>query len=164
MVCRFSYVIGLFVVISALNAGHAVAADDSSCLECHPEIDRSIRAVNKHEPALFGCLDCHTPHGEEGFAPGRVRMPVNDLCLGCHDGDKLFVKQGHVIDNHPLQGPRDPVYPDKPLTCASCHNPHGSVMEKLLRYDVRKDVTPYKGSICRVCHFNDWSRPPWNGN
>ncbi|OFZ21009.1 MAG: hypothetical protein A2X94_06655 [Bdellovibrionales bacterium GWB1_55_8] len=75
--------------------------------------------------------------------------------------------RGHIITNHPLSGASDRIHPEKPMSCASCHNPHSSDQETLLRYDFRDKVTPYGGNFCATCHWDiaigsKPPTPPWS--
>ncbi|NPB08463.1 MAG: hypothetical protein GXN96_05995 [Aquificae bacterium] len=116
------------------------------CYLCHA--DKSMDLENRrfhHIPVLTGkCNICHNPHGsEERFFLRREKW---SLCITCHE-DKAT--KGHVVftitgNPHPTKGVKDPRYPEKELSCTSCHNPHHSDYDFLL-YD------PFR-QLCMSCH------------
>jgi predicted CXXCH cytochrome family protein len=75
----------------------------------------------------YGCTGCHDPHG----TANRFLLPkrTNELCAGCHEGQKdgkhvsTILARGHTVGRPDLVDPRKP---DRPFSCTSCHNPHGS--------------------------------------
>jgi predicted CXXCH cytochrome family protein len=125
-------------------------ADISLCGDCHSDKVADFRK-NKfiHGPIEAGmCLVCHDAHATNEVA--QLIMPVNELCLGCHQGVDSDV---HVLrgissgKSHPLKGDVDPSNPGRSLSCASCHNPHGGMSKKLFVRDVTDRML-----LCRVCH------------
>lgn len=65
----------------------------------------------KHLAAGVVCTTCHLAHGSAG-QPASLRAPVNELCLGCHQGK--------------LTGPQHQPAALQAVTCATCHMPGGS--------------------------------------
>lgn len=128
------------------------------CVYCHKDKGVKIAdpAYNKHAALDMGCESCHQPHG----APNKRLMlkPLNDMCFECHDADAF--KGGHPYPGHPVSAAADPIYPEKPFSCISCHNPHFSKNEKLFRYNTKKVETPYGGAVCAVCHWSLYNPPP----
>ncbi|HET9554628.1 MAG TPA: cytochrome c3 family protein [Anaeromyxobacteraceae bacterium] len=103
------------------------------CYTCHQTPVDSGKV--KHAAIeRYGCTVCHDPHGTANRF--LVAKSVNDLCAGCHPEQKTgahvtpMLAKGHVIAN----GLIDPRKPDRPFTCASCHNPHGSDNPKFFYY------------------------------
>jgi len=150
-------------------------AFNNDCTSCHLKLENKV----KHAPAVNDCSNCHEPHDQNGEPkadnPYRLYFDkINDVCLSCHDGIKQGKKQtngwwknDHPVTGHPTYGPNDPNYPRMKFTCVSCHNPHSTTMKKLFRYDYGHNTSPYKGSLCAVCHWNNEfpgnppPTPPW---
>lgn len=164
----------LLVPSLLILAPNVEAGDGEQCTDCHSQLEKPV----KHEGALMGCESCHAPHGTTTQFPYRLLMKTNDLCFQCHDEDRLLrggyplygvPSNGHPVASHPVSGPKDPVYPNRDFTCVSCHNPHSSDMEKLIRYRYKGDKNPYQGLLCAVCHWKvvfgpaePPPVPPWN--
>jgi predicted CXXCH cytochrome family protein len=102
--------------------------EKKTCYACHKPVDAG--KVKHAALERYGCSGCHDPHG----AGNRwlLGKKTNDLCAGCHPGqnDGRHVTP-MVLAGHIIKGPTDPRRPDRELTCASCHNPHGSDHAKL---------------------------------
>ncbi|HSN91023.1 MAG TPA: cytochrome c3 family protein [Anaeromyxobacteraceae bacterium] len=121
------------------------------CYGCHEVMDQK---KNRHAALeRYGCTVCHDPHGTaNAFLTGK---PVNELCASCHpaqlDGRHVtsILATGHV-----LSGPKDPKRPDRGLTCASCHDPHGSEGPSLLRHGESQMQS------CDWCHGDKSGRHP----
>lgn len=125
-------------------------ADIALCGDCHDDKIAEFRK-NKfvHGPIEAGmCLVCHDSHATDN--PAQLHLPPNVLCLNCHEGTDKGVHVVAVVGtgrSHPLQGEVDPSTPGRAFTCASCHNPHGGMGEKLFVRDVTDRMM-----LCRVCH------------
>jgi len=154
---------------SALFSVASAAAEN--CFECHAEV---LEKAGRHEAAVFGCDSCHAGHEGNSGRPANLLAPVNDLCFQCHDASLIMTEChpgpgkkdcSHPIFGHPVSGPKDPLYPQKEFSCASCHNPHSAQMENLFRYDY-SEGSAYQGNFCAVCHWDyafpgDRPTPPW---
>ena len=125
-------------------------SDAAMCNDCHSDKLEEFRK-NKfvHGPIEAGmCLVCHDAHATDH--PAQLIRPVNQLCLGCHEGIDTAV---HVLrgvssgKSHPLEGKVDPSTPGRAFTCASCHNPHGGMGEKLFVRNVVERMV-----LCKECH------------
>ena len=128
------------------------------CFTCHSKAEFSKK--NTHMPVAGGmCLSCHRPHASDH--PYLLVKGIYDVCLDCHAEVK---KQPHVVaglpgKGHPLgrtikdaktgeqKALMDPLRPDKPFYCASCHNPHASDNRRLLRFESASAF-----DICSHCH------------
>lgn len=126
------------------------------CVQCHTPIGKGLQnTANTIHPAVYmGCENCHMPHGSNNER--LLKEMPNQLCFKCHD-EKHFAG-GHPKRGHPTSGKLDPIYPDRELSCISCHKPHFSPNKRMLRYNFTKP--PYDGMICSVCHWQQLLPPP----
>lgn len=125
-----------------LNPGR----DPSICFNCHLDV-RSRFFLRSRHPVLAGhnpgrggmsCSDCHSPHAGSAL-PGGGGLSVlarNQDCLRCHEAQR-----GPFVFEH--EAMRE--------GCETCHDPHGSVNEKLL---VARNAT-----LCLRCHFQQPAGP-----
>ena len=112
---------------------HNPGRDPQPCLNCHQEKHAEFR-LPQHHPVLEGqmnCVDCHDPHGREIFKQsGGLGLARQDQqCALCHREQTLpfvFVHEG-MQDG-----------------CTTCHQPHGSIHEKML--------TQRDAHLCLRCH------------
>ena len=117
--------------------------DPEACLMCHGDIEEVIGEVeNLHAPLDESCMICHDPHA--GPNPFMVPVRTKDLCMACHED----IEEGfHPETNHPLEADQDPRREDRRFNCASCHDPHGSDEDYLLRLDYQ--------TLCSECHMKN---------
>lgn len=120
--------------------------DPTICLNCHLDVRSRFMLRSKHPVALghdafpggMSCSECHSPH--TGSArPGGGGLSVlarNEQCLGCHDAQR----GPHVFEHEAMRE-----------GCDVCHDPHGSVNEKLL--------VARNASLCLRCHFQQQAGP-----
>ncbi|HEX3626256.1 MAG TPA: cytochrome c3 family protein [Verrucomicrobiae bacterium] len=92
-----------------------------SCFQCHLDVQAEFN-LPQHHPVTEGfmnCVDCHDPHGGDIFKPagGLAMARQNESCARCHEAQTRPV----VFEHEALRE-----------GCATCHNPHGSINEKLL--------------------------------
>lgn len=122
-----------------LNPAKAPAREaNAACLTCHDS--NKVQAHWKgsvHETAGLKCTSCHAQHKENALKtstqlPGPD--PITQKCIECHRG---AAKSMHQRSRHPLA--------EGAMTCASCHNPHGTSGEKLLKKGAVND-------LCYSCH------------
>lgn len=112
---------------------HNPKNDPQPCLECHQQQHAEF-SLPQHHPVLEGqmnCIQCHDPHGREIFKqPGGLALARQDQqCAQCHREQSrsfVFVHEG-MQDG-----------------CTSCHQPHGSIHEKML--------TQRDSNLCLRCH------------
>jgi len=108
-------------------------ADATTCFNCHLQTHAEFR-LPQHHPVLEGkmnCVQCHDPHGLDirKRAGGLAMARVNESCAACHREQARPV----VFEHEALRE-----------GCTTCHNPHGSVNEKML---TQRDV-----NLCLRCH------------
>jgi predicted CXXCH cytochrome family protein len=106
-----------------------------TCLQCHANTRAEFSLPHTH-PVLAGkiaCTNCHEPHRGEANAAGGARSLVtqsNATCAKCHPAQTQHY-------TFPHEAMRE--------GCVSCHSPHGSVNDKMLKA---------RGtSLCYQCHF-----------
>jgi len=107
--------------------------DPAACLTCHQEIHAQLNLPHRH-PVLEGqlnCVQCHDPHGMDIHKPagGLAFSRLDQSCAQCHRDQT----RPHVFVHEALRE-----------GCTSCHQPHGSVNDKLL---VARD-----NNLCLRCH------------
>ena len=104
------------------------------CLGCHAAGGRIHWLGSVHEIEGLACSDCHNPMTRTS-ARALLRQPtVNETCFACHPAQRAeFRKRSHM-----------PLLEGK-LSCADCHQPHGSVTDPLLRADS-------VNHLCTGCH------------
>jgi len=112
------------------------------CLTCHQDIQAKFK-LQHHHPVLEGrmsCSDCHGFHGKDSNAMVVKSLKrADETCFKCHKEQK-----GPFVFEH--EAMRE--------GCQVCHNPHGSVQDKLL---VAGQTT-----TCIRCHFDVKTNPSGN--
>jgi predicted CXXCH cytochrome family protein len=113
---------------------------DDLCFTCHDK--RMLQVEVKHKALEKGCMTCHDPHGS-GVPQLLRESSIEAQCRKCHtDMSKHFHKMSS-----------DKLTPSgQPLTCTSCHNPHGGAFPGLLMYDAKRD-------LCIQCHDPSMAPP-----
>jgi predicted CXXCH cytochrome family protein len=108
---------------------------ESVCVNCHREIGTRFM-LNSHHPVAEGgvrCIDCHDPMRGVGRGMLKDADRINDLCYRCHmDKEGPFLFEMIDLDGGVGDG------------CLTCHRPHGSTHDSLLRYNGR--------ALCLSCH------------
>ncbi|MDD2847692.1 MAG: cytochrome c3 family protein [Desulfuromonadaceae bacterium] len=123
--------------------------EQSICFLCHSNQQKLWKNKKVHHgpTAVGNCSVCHDPHGSNW--PSLVYMHPTDLCLNCHNDKKsgLHVIAGFFAKGHPVRGDKNPLKPDRPFSCAGCHNPHAGDSQSLLNKE-RDNNSVY----CQTCH------------
>lgn len=132
-------------------APHSVAAQDflkvhptieaknfktETCVTCHADKDKG-KVV--HPAVAAGCEACHV--GQETESGFKISLMVqgNDLCFTCHNDKQPDMAKAPSIHWPVLKG-----------TCVTCHDPHSSANEHLLRKP--EQGTTAKENLCLTCH------------
>jgi DmsE family decaheme c-type cytochrome len=106
---------------------------DDTCLGCHADKHANFER-SSHGAAGVGCTSCHSIH-EAKSEEHMLKAAQPNLCYGCHTDTKAaFSQPSHHKVNEGL------------LTCSDCHNPHGTMDDKLLKR------ASDQNSICTKCH------------
>jgi predicted CXXCH cytochrome family protein len=115
--------------------------DPAACFQCHLEVRGEFTLPQRH-PVVEGhmnCVQCHDPHGMDILKPagGLAMARLNESCAQCHrEQTRPFVFEHEAL----REG------------CTVCHNPHGSVNDKML---VERD-----SNLCLKCHAQEADSMP----
>lgn len=115
---------------------------NASCLSCHAANPKHAHwQGSPHQLAGVACASCHDVHGAQGGTPELPKtLPgataTTRKCLECHGEVRAAL---HQRSAHPMR--------DGQMDCASCHNPHGTTGEKLLKQASVNET-------CYSCHQN----------
>ena len=115
------------------------------CFTCHEDTEDQQSKKTVHQPFMEGrCEKCHDPHATNN----RWVLVKNsqELCLGCHSPNKNFKWHSHPYNVKPKRELliNLELTPRGQLECLSCHNPHSSPAEHLLRINDPEE--------CLGCH------------
>ncbi len=104
-----------------------------TCFQCHLDKRGQFSLPNSH-PVLAGkisCVDCHDVHtGNAIRGTGAALEAENETCTKCHTQQK-----GPFVFEHAAMKEG----------CTVCHNPHGTINQKML---VARDA-----NLCLRCHL-----------
>ncbi|MBI5624667.1 MAG: DmsE family decaheme c-type cytochrome [Elusimicrobia bacterium] len=113
---------------------------NETCLECHSKT-KALMFWNgsAHSNNELGCVACHSVHGGKD----KLLKAADDkaVCFTCHKNVRAAM---FARSKHPMRDSSNPKGEGK-MTCASCHNPHGSESEKLISAKSVNDK-------CYECH------------
>ena len=108
-------------------------ASPETCFQCHVDKRGEFHLPHSHPVAAgkVSCNDCHEPHHGDAIVSGGTKLAsMNETCLKCHTAQR-----GPFVFEH--EASRE--------GCVTCHNPHGSVNDKMLR--------ARNQTLCLQCHF-----------
>ncbi len=124
---------GLLVSFEKTDAT-PVAERNAACLSCHDRTARLYWAGSQHESRNVACTSCHSVMKQVSERALLARPTVLETCGQCHQQRTAQLAR---FSHMPLR--------EGKLDCVSCHNPHGSSTEKLLKGNSPNDV-------CYSCH------------
>ena len=102
-----------------------------TCFQCHLDKRGEFALPHAHSLGKVSCNDCHDPHRGDAIIGGGMNLvSVSDTCLKCHSSQR-----GPFVFEH--EALRD--------NCTTCHNPHGTVNDKMLK--------ARNQTLCLQCHF-----------
>lgn len=104
------------------------------CLQCHDGNQRIFWRASAHQSNGLACTDCHNPMARFSADGLQKTNSISETCYSCHQQQRMeFRKRSHM----PL--------PEGKMSCADCHNPHGSQTKPLLKADTLNQ-------LCYSCH------------
>ncbi|NGX42435.1 MAG: hypothetical protein K940chlam7_00715 [Chlamydiae bacterium] len=114
-----------------------IRADPETCFACHLDIKGKFY-LQYHHPVPEGrmtCSDCHNLHGNDLHSNLQSAKQValedkDEICFNCHKAQR-----GPFAFEH--EALRE--------GCTVCHNPHGSIVDRLL--------VAGPSTLCLGCHF-----------
>jgi DmsE family decaheme c-type cytochrome len=116
------------------DPGRTAAENNQLCLGCHDKGNRVMWQASTHETRGLACTDCHTVMKDVSRKAGLRTAFEPDTCAQCHKNKRAEIwRTSHM-----------PVREGK-MTCGSCHNPHGTPNESLLKQATVNDN-------CYQCH------------
>lgn len=124
---------GLLMDFSA-KSPRTVSERNALCLSCHDRTTRMWWQGSAHEARNLACTNCHTIMQRVSERAQLKKADVLQTCGQCHQKRTAQLAR---FSHMPLG--------EGKLDCASCHNPHGSPTEKLLKGNSINDV-------CYSCH------------
>lgn len=99
------------------------------------------------------CGDCHSgahqPFAEEWKSSGHGDAPTHNssTCIGCHEGRGALARFGVTGNFKEKADPNN----FQSITCAVCHNPHGSSNPAQLRFSISSPDP--EQNLCMQCHL-----------
>ena len=120
-----------------MRAFREMRPDEASqtCTTCHNRRDHAMWDGSTHQARNLSCTTCHSVHAPKSEEGQLVKATAMQVCADCHRDKVAKVdRSGHM-----------PVREGK-MTCATCHNPHGSANVRLLRAGFSS------AESCTTCH------------
>ena len=115
------------------------------CGSCHAIVDEIENKTYSHKPFQRGlCGKCHDPHSTNN--KWVLVKDSQEVCLPCHVSEGLLKHHDHPFNVKPKKALSTPLQltDSGRLECLSCHNPHATDTEHLLRTD--------QEHTCLGCH------------
>ena len=100
----------------------ASVANDT-CLSCHAKNKSHIQwSGSKHDARKVSCVSCHSVHSPKSQSAQLKTVRSTETCINCHKNQALKIRKSNHM---PLK--------EGKMECVSCHTPHGSTNEKMLK-------------------------------
>ncbi len=131
--------------------GTPVGQQNAMCLQCHSGGNAMHWESSVHSRQQLSCADCHNPMAKISATGLLKKQSINETCYTCHQQQRgEFAKRSHM----PL--------PEGKMSCADCHNPHGSTTKALVKNDSVNE-------LCYTCHGDKrgpflWEHAPVRDN
>ena len=110
-------------------AGAAPDKASQACLTCHASLQAMDWNLGDHAVSEVACTSCHSIHTDKGLVKSDPQ-----LCMDCH---KDIMVKSNFPSHHPMR--------EGKMTCSSCHNHHGSIVQNLKTHERLND-------LCLKCH------------
>ena len=151
---------GQFILRFGKESPLSTNEQNGRCLQCHEKGKRMFWEGSAHESQGLACVKCHQVHQDRPPAvaaarfketlstntlfPARTQMEV---CFECHPMRRAQMQRSSHM---PVR--------EGAMTCATCHNPHGSPNPKML-------IAATVNETCYKCHPERrgpflWEHPP----
>jgi len=132
-------------------------AQNSECLQCHERGKQLFWRGSPHESRGLTCVTCHSVMGASA-ARSRFIEPLTDNRLFARATQAEVCFQCHQMRRAQLMRSSHMPFREGKVTCASCHNPHGSPNPKQL-------IESSVNENCYKCHSERrgpflWEHPP----
>jgi DmsE family decaheme c-type cytochrome len=127
------------------------AQQSAVCATCHDGSAQFFWKGSKHQTRGLSCLSCHSVHAAKSQKAQLTAATEAEQCFTCHKDVRAETwKNSH----HPIR--------EGKISCADCHNPHGSATPKMVRAASVNDQ-------CYSCHAEKrgpflWEHPPVREN
>jgi DmsE family decaheme c-type cytochrome len=124
---------------------------NGTCVTCHRTGEQFYWEHSAHARKGVSCVQCHSMHGAKDHRQQLKSAVKSEICLSCHKSKKLTVnKSAHM----PLR--------EGGMECTSCHNPHGTATNNMLRAASNTE-------LCESCHADKrgpflWEHAPVREN
>jgi DmsE family decaheme c-type cytochrome len=133
------------------NAGRPVEERNAVCLSCHERGLRTYWRASTHETRGLACTNCHQIMRKNSLQNQFLKSTEQETCFQCH---RTIRAQTYRSSHMPIR--------EGKITCANCHNPHGTPNQSLLKEATANDV-------CYGCHAEKrgpflWEHPPVREN
>lgn len=116
------------------DSGTDIPVQTGACLACHAGGPRNHWLGSVHQRFDLSCSDCHNPMMRTSSNGLMAKQSISETCATCHrDVRAQFNRRSHM----PLA--------EGQMTCADCHNPHGSLTPALLKTETVNET-------CYQCH------------
>ena len=154
------------------NAVQDTAYHDVQCESCHgpglahvqnPEATQPLASIAADTGLTYGCADCHTgdhhPFVEQwkasahGSGSALEHAGARAECAACHEGRAAIAETFNADVDYLEKDDTELQH----ITCAVCHDPHGSPFEGQLRASVS---VPSRENLCVTCHSRNAT--PWS--
>lgn len=109
-----------------------VAEQNGVCLSCHNDLHRMNWAGGPHKKENMACASCHVIHTRQD--PMRDSQAQVEKCMSCHINQRAEFNRPSA---HPIRYGK--------MRCTDCHNPHGTMTDKLVSSTSKND-------LCYTCH------------
>jgi DmsE family decaheme c-type cytochrome len=139
------------IISFSKDAPRPVAERNAICLSCHERGDRTYWDGSTHDTRGLACTSCHQIMEKVSVKFQLLKATEPETCFQCHkDIRAKMVNSSHM----PVE--------NGSMACSSCHNPHGSATDGLLR-EASVNETCYK------CHADKrgpflWEHEPVRDN